>query len=68
MIAKLRGTVDQVGEDWAVIDVNGVGYLVSCPGRTLSGLVVGKPATFQANPAKLVERCVEALHRSPQWR
>ena len=46
MIAKLRGTVDQVGEDWAVIDVNGVGYLVSCPGRTLSELVVGKPATL----------------------
>jgi len=46
MIAKLRGTVDQVGEDWAVIDVNGVGYLVSCPGRTLSALVVGKPATL----------------------
>jgi Holliday junction DNA helicase RuvA len=46
MIAKLRGTVDQVGEDWAVIDVNGVGYLVSCPGRTLAGLVAGKPATL----------------------
>ena len=46
MIAKLRGIVDQIGEDWAVIDVAGVGYLVSCPGRTLSGLVVGKPATL----------------------
>ena len=29
MIAKLRCTVDQVGEDWAVLDVNGVGYLVA---------------------------------------
>jgi Holliday junction DNA helicase RuvA len=46
MIAKLRGLVDQVGEDWAVIDVGGVGYLVSCPGRTLSGLTVGKPAVL----------------------
>jgi Holliday junction DNA helicase RuvA len=46
VIAKLRGIVDQVGEDWAVIDVNGVGYQVSCPGRTLGDLVVGKPATL----------------------
>ena len=46
MIAKLRGTVDAVGEDWAVIDVAGVGYLVSCPGRTLSALAVGRPAVL----------------------
>jgi len=46
MIAKLTGTVDAVGEDWAVIDVGGVGYLVSCPGRTLSALVVGRPAAL----------------------
>jgi Holliday junction DNA helicase RuvA len=44
MIAKLRGAVDAVGDDWTVIDVGGVGYLVSCPGRTLSGLAVGRPA------------------------
>ena len=42
MIAKLRGTVDAVGEDWAVLDVHGVGYLVSCPGRTLSALTPGQ--------------------------
>lgn len=46
MIAKLRGTVDAVGDDWAVIDVGGVGYLVSCPGRTLSALAVGRPAVL----------------------
>ncbi len=38
MIAKLKGLVDSVGEDWAVIDVNGVGYLVFCSGKTLSKL------------------------------
>jgi Holliday junction DNA helicase RuvA len=38
MIAKLRGLVDAVGEDFAVIDVGGVGYLVFCSGRTLSRL------------------------------
>jgi Holliday junction DNA helicase RuvA len=41
MIAKLSGRVDSVGDDWAVIDVGGVGYLVSCSGRTLGRLAVG---------------------------
>lgn len=38
MIAKLRGRVDSTGEDWSVIDVGGVGYLVFCPARTLDRL------------------------------
>lgn len=38
MIAKLKGLVDAVGEDWAIIDVNGVGYLVNASGRTLGNL------------------------------
>ncbi|MFC7048613.1 Holliday junction branch migration protein RuvA [Emcibacter nanhaiensis] len=38
MIAKLRGLLDSTGEDWCVIDVNGVGYLVFCSGRTLNHL------------------------------
>lgn len=38
MIAKLRGLLDSFGADHAVIDVNGVGYLVSASSRTLSGL------------------------------
>lgn len=38
MIAKLRGRVDGTGDDWAVIDVGGVGYLVHCPSRTLAEL------------------------------
>lgn len=38
MIAKLTGIVDSQGEDWVVIDVGGVGYLVFCSGRTLSAL------------------------------
>ena len=40
MIAKLRGTVDQVGEGCVVIDVNGVGYMVFCCSRTLHELSV----------------------------
>ena len=38
MIAKLTGLLDSIGEDWAVIDVNGVGYLVFCSTRTLAQL------------------------------
>ena len=40
MIAKLTGTLDDFGADWAVIDVAGVGYLVSCSAKTLSHLGV----------------------------
>jgi Holliday junction DNA helicase RuvA len=38
MIAKLAGLLDSIGEDWAIIDVNGVGYLVFCSGRSLANL------------------------------
>lgn len=38
MIARLRGLLDSFGADHAVIDVNGVGYLVSASSRTLSAL------------------------------
>ncbi len=38
MIGKLRGTVDAVGVDHAIIDVGGVGYEVACSSRTLAAL------------------------------
>jgi len=38
MIALLRGLLDSVGDDWAVIDVNGVGYHVFASARTLRAL------------------------------
>lgn len=38
MIAKLAGVVDAVGEDFAVVDVGGVGYLVYASARTLRSL------------------------------
>lgn len=46
MIAKLKGQVDSVDTDSAVIDVGGVGYLVSASARTLRDLAVGGPATM----------------------
>ncbi|MFQ5534862.1 MAG: Holliday junction branch migration protein RuvA [Sphingomonadales bacterium] len=38
MIAKLKGLVDSVGEDWVIVDVGGVGYLVFCSSKTLRAL------------------------------
>lgn len=36
MIARLKGLLDDVGEDWAILDVGGVGYLIFCSARTLA--------------------------------
>ena len=41
MIGKLSGIVDSLGEDHAIIDVNGVGYLVHCASSTLARLGEG---------------------------
>ena len=38
MIGRLRGLVAEVGEEEALIDVCGVGYVVRCGGKTLSRL------------------------------
>jgi Holliday junction DNA helicase RuvA len=38
LIAKLRGLLDSFGADHAVIDVQGVGYLVAASSRTLGAL------------------------------
>ena len=47
MIGRLKGLVDEVGVDWAIIDVNGVGYHVTCSRRTLLSLpAIGGAATL----------------------
>jgi len=38
VISKLRGRLDSIGEDWLVVDVGGVGYLLFCSARTLRAL------------------------------
>jgi Holliday junction DNA helicase RuvA len=57
MIAKLSGRVDGTGEGFAVVDVNGVGYLVFCSARTLGGL----PPTGEATTL-LIETHVSQDH------
>ena len=45
MIGKLKGVVDSIEEEALVLDVNGVGYLVSASARTLRAIpAVGEPA------------------------
>ncbi|MBL8546175.1 MAG: Holliday junction branch migration protein RuvA [Hyphomonadaceae bacterium] len=44
MIGSLSGVVAAIGEDTALIDVGGVGYVVLAGGRTLARLQVGAPA------------------------
>lgn len=38
MIGKLKGIVDSYGDDWLILDVQGVGYQVHCSTRTLTAL------------------------------
>lgn len=57
MIAKLRGVLDSIGDDWAVVDVGGVGYLAYCSNGTLAAL----PAPGQT-VSLIVETVVRADH------
>ncbi|MFC1659452.1 Holliday junction branch migration protein RuvA [Pseudomonadota bacterium] len=41
MIGKIRGIVDTIGEEFAIIDVHGLGYRVFCSSKTL-GFLEGK--------------------------
>ncbi|MBV7265998.1 Holliday junction branch migration protein RuvA [Erythrobacter ani] len=50
MIAKLSGRLDETGEDWAIVDVQGVGYLVHCSTKTLAALGdVGEACTVHTD-------------------
>src|SRR3984893_2913677 len=51
MIGKLKGIVDSHGEDFVILDVQGVGYIVHCSGRTLQKLQrPGEAATLAIQP------------------
>ncbi len=47
MIAKLRGIIDTIGEDFCIVDVNGVGYLVYASAKTLAKLSRGAEASLR---------------------
>ena len=47
MIGKLTGRLDSLGEDWALVDVSGVGYVTYCSRRTLGRLPgAGQPLSL----------------------
>ena len=47
MIGKLKGIIDSYGEDFVIVDVNGVGYVVHCSARTLQALpATGEPVAL----------------------
>ena len=47
MIGKLKGVIDGYGEDFVIVDVGGVGYLVHCSARTLQALPgTGEPVVL----------------------
>jgi Holliday junction DNA helicase RuvA len=47
MIGRLKGIIDGYGEDYVILDVNGVGYMVHCSARTLQSLPAqGQPVTL----------------------
>jgi holliday junction DNA helicase RuvA len=47
LIGKLKGVIDTYGEDFVIVDVQGVGYVVHCSSRTLQNLPkTGEAATL----------------------
>ena len=47
MIGKLKGLVDSYGDDWVIVDVQGVGYQVHCSTKTMTSLpAVGEATTL----------------------
>jgi holliday junction DNA helicase RuvA len=47
MIGKLKGIIESYGQDYVIVDVNGVGYEVHCSARTLQEVPgVGQPVTL----------------------
>ena len=47
MIGKLKGVIDSYGDDFIILDVHGVGYVVQCSTRTLQSLPkTGEAATL----------------------
>lgn len=46
MIAKIKGTVDEIGLSGAIVDVSGVGYFLFLTNNSLSNISIGKEVSF----------------------
>ena len=56
MIGKLKGLIDEIGDDYCVVDVGGVGYVAYCSSRTLGNLPGPGEATVVAMPVRCTRR------------
>lgn len=45
-IARLRGIIEEKGDDWAIVGVGGLGVLASVPATTADALAVGHPGAL----------------------
>jgi Holliday junction DNA helicase RuvA len=45
-VARVRGVVEEKGDDWAILGVGGIGVLASVPTSTAGALVLGAPAAL----------------------
>jgi len=45
-IARLRGIVEEKGEDWAIIGIGGIGVLASVPAPAADALITGERASL----------------------
>ncbi len=45
-VARLRGVVEEKGDDWVIVGVGGVGMLASVPATTADALVAGQQAAL----------------------
>lgn len=50
MIHFIKGIIEEIGDDYAAIDVNGVGYQVFATGRCLGNLAVGELVKMHIQP------------------
>ena len=45
-LARLRGIVEEKGDDWIIVSVGGIGIVASVPSRTSDEVVVGAPSSL----------------------
>ena len=45
-VARIRGVVEEKGDDWAIVAVGGIGLLCSVPATAADALAVGEPASL----------------------
>ena len=58
MIGKLKGLIDSYGEDFVILDVQGVGYVVQCSARTLQKLPAAGEAASLAIETQVREDAI----------